>query len=455
MQKHIWVLALLISNICFGAGDLPDNFHVSKLANGLELLVIEDNSVPLVTVEIVVRNGAYTETPEYDGLSHLYEHMFFKANEVYPSQEQYMAKVHELGIVFNGTTSNERVNYFMTLGSDKLEEGMQFINDAIEHPLFLKEEMEKENLVVDGEFQRNESDLQFLLYDALQKRMWGDNYSRKNTIGDHDIIKTATPAKMKEIQKKYYYPNNSLLAIAGDVNHEEVFRLAEKIYGQWEACDFDPFEKWPIPEMEPLKKDMYFIEESSIAPTPIVMMGYHGPDTRNDVRSTYAADVLSFILSQKTSTFHKEMIESGLARHADMSYYTCKYTGPISMTLVPDPARIGEATEALLAQVDKMDQDDYFTDEQLETAKNLLVISDAYGSEKTSDYLHTVTFWWASASIDYYTGYAENVRSITREDIKKYVRTYLQDQHYVLGVMANKEQRAAAKLDAYIKSQSK
>jgi len=61
------------------AQKLPDNFHLSKLENGLDVLVIEDSSVPLVTIEIAVRNGAYTEDPEFDGLSHLYEHMFFKA----------------------------------------------------------------------------------------------------------------------------------------------------------------------------------------------------------------------------------------------------------------------------------------------------------------------------------------------------------------------------------------
>jgi zinc protease len=71
------------------------------LKNGLEILVIENRSVPLITVEICVKNGAFTEPPEYSGLSHLYEHMFFKANEKIPNQ-----------MVWNGTTGNERVNYF-------------------------------------------------------------------------------------------------------------------------------------------------------------------------------------------------------------------------------------------------------------------------------------------------------------------------------------------------------
>jgi zinc protease len=67
-------------------------------------LVLEDNSVPLATIEIAVKNGSYTESPQYNGLSHLYEHMFFKANKDYPSQEDFLNRVSELGINFNGTT---------------------------------------------------------------------------------------------------------------------------------------------------------------------------------------------------------------------------------------------------------------------------------------------------------------------------------------------------------------
>ena len=188
----------------------PANFFSTKLANGLEVLVVEDKSVPLATVEITTKNGSYTESPEFNGLSHLYEHMFFKANKNYPSQETFMAKVRELGIVFNGTTSEERVNYFFTLPKNNWVAGLNFMNSAIRYPLFLAEEMKKENVVVDGEFQRNESNPYFPLYMEMNHALWGDLFSRKNVIGDHTIINTATPAKMQAIKDKYYWPNNSM-----------------------------------------------------------------------------------------------------------------------------------------------------------------------------------------------------------------------------------------------------
>ena len=68
---------------------LPNGYFWEKLPNGLEVLVIENSKVPLATIEIAVKNGAYTEGPEFSGLSHLFEHMFFKANRDYPDQAKF------------------------------------------------------------------------------------------------------------------------------------------------------------------------------------------------------------------------------------------------------------------------------------------------------------------------------------------------------------------------------
>ncbi|MCY7411253.1 MAG: hypothetical protein LH473_13355 [Chitinophagales bacterium] len=71
----------------------------------------------------------------------------------------------------------------------------------------------------------------------------------------------------------------------------------------------------------------------------------------------------------------------------------------------------------------------------LETAKNQLVISQVYDEEKTSNYVHTVSFWWASASIDYYTTYIDNLKSVTRDDIKNYVNKYIKGKPMVAGIL--------------------
>src|SRR5690242_21295869 len=93
------------------------------LPNGLEVIVVENHGVPLATVEIDVKNGSFTQTPEYEGLAHMYEHMFFKANEHLPESDQFIDRAAELGAVFNWRTDEERVAYYMTLPAARLAGG--------------------------------------------------------------------------------------------------------------------------------------------------------------------------------------------------------------------------------------------------------------------------------------------------------------------------------------------
>ncbi|MGI8669131.1 MAG: insulinase family protein, partial [Aridibacter sp.] len=145
-------------------------FVNKTLANGLEVIVLPDKSVPLVTVEIAVRNGSFTEPLEFNGLSHLYEHMFFKPNkaigiyrcesyaenarndarfmQIFQSENcgeklklksaignvNYLGDIGQMGITYNGTTREEVVNYYFTTTSPFVSTAIKFISDAIRFP---------------------------------------------------------------------------------------------------------------------------------------------------------------------------------------------------------------------------------------------------------------------------------------------------------------------------------
>lgn len=443
MKRTLIALLAFIFNSVFllSQANLPAGYYFKTLPNGLDVLVVEDKSVPIATIEINVKNGAYTESPEYSGLSHFYEHMFFKANKDIPSQELYLKRANELGMAWNGTTSTNRVNYFFTLPARNLDEGLKFMNSAIRYPLFLEQEMTNEHPVVNGEFQRGESNPEFNLYYEFQEKMWGKDKSRKIPIGDHDVILSATPEKMRTIQQKYYWPNNSLLIVAGDVNHEDVFAKAEGVFGDWQASGFDPFEKYPVPEFKPLKEDVYFITTSENAQAPVIYMGWHGPDTRKDVKTTYTADVFSYIVNLESSKFSKELVDAGLALEANLNYSTDIFTGPISIRIVPNPAKIKECLAKLEEHIEMWDSDNYFTDEQMETAKNQLAIQEKYRKEQTSGYSHSLGFNWAIKDLDYGFNYIENNNKVTRDDIKKYVRKYIKDKPRVYGLLLSPEMK--------------
>ena len=410
-----------------------------KLANGLEVLVIENHAVPLVTIELDVKNGAFTEGPEFSGLSHLYEHMFFKANRTIPSQEQYLKRINQLGAQWNGTTSEERVNYYVTVGVDSLVPSMQFMEDAIRYPLFNQDELVRERPVVLGEFDRNEANPFFHLTRAADTILWTPGfYTRKTAIGKREVITTATREKMNSIKDRFYVPNNSALILSGDITPARGFQLAEQIFGDWPRGG-DPFTT-PAPNPPPLTRSSSIIVEQPVNGAALYMV-WQGPSVTADPAATYAADVLSTVLANPTSKFQKRLVDSGLTFNVGLSYYTQAHVGPISVFSQMTPDKALEARKAILEEITKLGDENYITQKELTAAQTQLGIQALYGREQASEYAHTVGFWWAVTGLDYYRNYVPNMQKVTRADLASYAKKYIIGKPHVTALLLSPADR--------------
>ena len=400
------------------------------LPNGLEVIVLEDHSIPLVTCELAVRNGSFTEPPELNGLSHLYEHMFFKANRASITGEAYLDTIDQLGIIYNGQTQEELVNYYFTTTSPNLPVAMRFMRDAVRYPAFDERQFEQEREVVIDELDRHESNPFGFLGLEMNNRLFYKYPSRKNPGGDKQTVRSATTAMMRIIQGRYYVPNNSAIVVTGDVSPQAVFLMVQELFGDWPRREKDPFVEFPLVEHPPLPKSEGVIVKQPVQ-NVFIEIGWQGPSIGKDDASTYAADVFSFILRQPDSRFQRSLVDSGLVSGVNLGYYTQRNVGPITVVAQSAPEKARAAARAIYNEIAHFNDRDYYTDEQLETAKALLEANDLFDREKLSDYTHIISFWWASTGIDYFRGYLGNLRRITRADISRYVTTYMHGKPHV------------------------
>lgn len=456
-------------------------FVTKTLSNGLEVIVLQDSSLPIVTVELAVRNGSFTEPPEYNGLSHLYEHMFFKPNiavQLYGCENSpqrftlasnpmcsralamkskigdtsYLKDANEVS-VYNGTTREEIVNYFFNTTSPYLATAIRFINDSVRYPSFDEEDFENEKKVVIGELDRHEANPYGYLELAMTQKLFYKYPSRKQPAGTRETVATATTDKMRTIQSRYYVPNNSALIVTGDAKPEEVFQLAEQIMGSWERRPVDPFKEFPLVEHPPLQKSEAVIieknvgeEDASQGQNVFLELGWHGPSVGKDDAATYAADVFSYIISQPDSRFQRKLVDSGLAASAGLGYYTQRNVGPINLIMVTRPENAKKLLAATYTEIADFTRPDYFTDEELESAKTILESNDLFDREKASEYAHTLGFWWSSTGVDYFRTYHANLRAVTRADINRYIKTYIQGKNRVALALASPEAKKRAGL---------
>ena len=411
------------------------------LANGMEIIVVENHGVPIATLEIDVKNGSFTQPPDYAGLAHMYEHMFFKANKALPEPEQFTDRAAELGAVFNGSTQEERVNYYLTLPADSLEGGLGFLANALRSPLFRADELAREKEVVIGEYDRNEAQPGFDFQQKTTAALYPGQFSRKNTIGDRNIIQKVTPEQMRVIQHKYYVPNNSALIVTGDVNPEKVFAYAEKFFGDWKR-EADPFIADPIPPIAPLTGNKALIVEEPINAIAVLLQ-WQGPSVGKDAAATYAADVFSDALNTPGSTFQKNLVDTGLWQGVGVNYYTLNHTGPISISGQTTPEKLRPAMAALEKELARFTDPTYITPAELEAIKAQRAVSSAFGIEKASEIAHTIGFWWSVSSLDYFLNYTDQMAQQRITDLMRYTKTYVEGKPRLTSILLSPQTKKA------------
>jgi zinc protease len=463
---RIWLVALVLSIGLSAAlpaaqpatGDPAAYVKHSVLANGLELFVNQNRAVPLATIMVSFRCGAITQAPTTAGLFHLYEHMMFAGNSAYRSQTEFMAALNRMGVAnWNGGTSGEYVNYYITVPSDKLAEGLAFWAAAVRDPLFDPVTFEKEKQVVTNEIRGYHTDPSDIFANAAGKAAFPAYPWRKDISGSEANIANATLQMMRQIQSTWYIPNNAAVMVGGDVDAQAVRPLVEKHFGSW-AKGATP------PAVAPAHPG-YARDVRLVYPDPtfyngvgFTMITWRGPDVLVQTKDTYVSDVLLFLMSSPVGRFKQTIFRKvpGLydAEHIGFGYPTQRDGGQyiFSTFFLYDPRQPADLLarqEALRAAVsDELktvaaDPAAYFGAAELELAKTKLADQNLMSMETAGSVLGNLNFWWTTATTDYFFSYEKNCRQVGFDDISRLISTWILDKPSVTALRVRQDRLAA------------
>ena len=406
--------------------------HRTRLDNGLDVITVENNAVPLATVLVAVRNGAFTQDSSDQGMAHLYEHLLFRSYGNGP--EAFAIEVSRLNGAYNGATLPEVVYYHVTVPSRNVEKGIKLIARLVREARFSNGDLKRERPVVLDELQRGESDPEQQLERHVDQMLWGASWSRKDVGGDSTSLAGITVDHLKETYARYYLPNNAALIVTGDVSCDRVFAQAAEAFRDWRPGP-DPFLDHPIPPVVPRATSTVVIVAQDVHDVTI-RVSWQGPGVGRDTAATYAADALFDVLDDPGSAFQQRLVEQGPFQSVTGYYLTQDQTGPIQIIGKTTPERAQDALNELLDEVERLDALEGVTGEDLAIAKKRRAVSMALTLEQTSLLAPELATWWASAGLEYYLGYQHRLAAQTVDDLRRFARAYIVGRPRVIGVLA-------------------
>ena len=415
--------------------DLP--FTKRTLANGLDVVVHEDRHVPIVAVNVWYHVGSKNERPGRTGFAHLFEHLMFEGSEHYNAG--YFPPLQQAGALLNGSTNADRTNYWEVVPTSAIDRALWMESDRMGFllPALTRERFETQRDVVLNERRQSYENRPYgMVMMALSAALYPPDHPYSwMTIGSAEDIRAMQLEDVQEFFRTYYHPSNASLVLAGDVETERAFDLAEAYFGEIPAG----VRPKPMTNGVELSSEGRIVLEDRVE-LPRLYMAWHSPAmfAAGDAEMDLLGDLLA---NGKTSRLYKTLVYdlrmaldvSGYQSSREIgSFFLLVATAAPGHTLTEIAARIDDALRRVIDEGPSVEEMERAMAQAEAHFMYRLQTVGGFGGK--SDQLNAYNV--LKGTPGFFAADLERYRSATRESIQQAARRYIQfDQRLVLSVI--------------------
>ena len=415
------------------------------LANGLEVVVIPDHRVPVVTHMVWYRVGSADETPGTSGIAHFLEHLMFKGTEKNPAGK-FSKVLATIGGQENAFTTADYTGYYQRVAKEHLPLVMGFEADRMTGLVLSNENVLPERDVVLEEYNmRVANSPEARLGEQVAAALYLNHPYGRPVIGwKHEIEKLSREDALA-FYKRFYTPNNAILVVAGDVTADEVKKMAEATYGKVQrTTEIGPRHRPQEPEPTAIRHVM--LADARVA-QPSLQRSYLVPsDVTAKPGEAEAIDLLAHALGGgQNSRLYRQLVEDRkLAINAGASYSSTALDATrFGIYATPQPGTSLESLEAAIDSVVAEVAENGITDVELERAKTRMIADAVYAQDNQA----TMARWYGAAlasgsTVEAVKSWPERIRAVKVDAVRDAARTWLRARRSVTGYLVKEWPKA-------------
>lgn len=327
-----------------------EGIHEYRLANGLQLLLVPDDSKPTTTVNLTYRVGSRHENYGETGMAHLLEHLVFKGT---PTNRNVWAEFTKRGLRANGSTWFDRTNYFASFAAndDNLKWFLSWHADAMVNSFIAKKDLDSEMTVVRNEMEMGENNPGRILYQKTLAAMYDWHNYGKDTIGARADIENVDIARLQAFYRKYYQPDNATLVVSGKFDAARVLGWVDQAFGRIAK----PSRVLPaLYTLDPAQDGERAVTLRRVGGAALLYAGYHMPPAAHPDHA--AVEVLALVMGDTPSgRLHKRLVERQLAASVSAESFGLREPGVALFVAELAPGQdVPKATSELLSTLESV-----------------------------------------------------------------------------------------------------
>ena len=411
-------------------------FEKYTLPNGLEVILHEDHSTPIIAVNTWFKVGSGDEKTGRTGFAHLFEHIMFMGSQHVPTGV-FDKELEAAGADNNGSTTEDRTNYYEVLPSNALPLALWLDSDRMG---FLLPTMDQGKLDLQREVVKNErrEGVDNVPYGRSEETILAALYPKGHpyswsVIGSMEDLGAASLQDVSNFFRTYYAPNNATLTIAGDFNPAEAKRLVAKYFGGIPRGPAMPARPVVAPVI--LAKDTFMVLEDKVQ---LPRTFYEWPTVKLYDRDDAALDVLAAVLaSGKNSRLYKRLVfDMQVAQEVSASQVSSKIAGRFEIDITPKPGQSMTTIDKIVQEELQKVMNEQISDRELKRVQNSFksrFLNDLSSVLGKSDILNAYNYM--AGNPDYVQQDAARYEAVTKADVQRVAKSYLSRHKVVLTVV--------------------
>ncbi len=433
MARQFLAAAALFCLTASACSAQPPSPTITKMGNGLTVILIEDHSAELVGVDVWVKAGSGNENAKNNGVSHFIEHMVFGATQKRQPGDMDL-EMESVGAVLSAHTSRDWAHFNTTVSSRYLSKALEVLADALSNAQFREPDLKRERLILLEEVRKQEADPIEVCKSAIAAEVFGLHPYGLPVQGTPDTIRTISRQDVLDYYRSRYVPRNTAVVLVGDIDPQ---RALSEIGRAFQGYSSVPAPEPVPPEIRPIAAQVNKRIESQFKQT-YVTVGFLGPPG-SDYPDVCATDVLLAYMGFG----HRSWLDDELARKMDLAnatsadFLTQKHRGMITMFAATTDANLDKVKGSVFAKIATL-RSEGIPDADLQLAKRSLLGRYAFQNETFGGMASSLGFYFAVSEPEFAVSYANCVQAVTNQDIVRVAQNYLDPSRAVVLVLAPK-----------------
>jgi zinc protease len=431
------LIALLICATCLVSAANALEIKKEKLPSGLTVLYVQRHELPIVMATLLVKASPLDEDPAKAGTAYLTGKMLNEGTAGRKAAE-ISHEIEFIGGSLEAMTNNDYTTITLSVLKKDVDKGFDLFSDVVLHPTFPAGELARKKELVTGALKQKEEDPSFVAGREFIRDIFGEHPYGRLVEGGVESINAIEKADVINFYIDFYRPENAMLAVVGDISRDELNGLLDRYFSSWKGKqEQKDAKKIPLPPSV-LRQPRVEVIDKDVAQANIF---FGGPGISRDNPDYYAVSVMNYIFggggfaSRLMKVIRDEM---GLTYSINSFFAPNKYPGRFEVEVQTKNESAGRVIEEMLKQI-RLIKAEPIMDQELQDAKDYLIGSfprRLETSRKIADFLVAVQYY--NLGDDYIDKYKDYIGRVTKEEVLRVARKYLNDENYVLVIVGNK-----------------